>query len=75
MIAKSDKQIKEQYANMIRKWRLKHNIGLRDFAKIIEISPSVLSHIETGMTKEECKDQLRKLINNRNSFICYNNEK
>ena len=60
---KSNKQIKEQYANMIRKWRLKHKIGLRDFAKIIEISPATLSHIEIGMTKEECKERIRKLLN------------
>lgn len=59
---KSNKQLKEQYANMIRKWRLKRNIGLRDFAEIIEISPAILSHIETGMTKEECKERIRKIL-------------
>jgi len=58
-----NKQLKEQYANMIHKWRRKRNIGLRDFAKIIGISPAILAHIETGMTKEECKERIRKILN------------
>jgi len=60
---KSNKQLKEQYANMIRKWRLKRNISLTDFAKIIGISPNTLSHIETGITKEEHKERIRKILN------------
>lgn len=62
-MVKSNKQIKEEYANMIRKWRLKRKIGLRDFAEIIEVSPKILCHLEMGMTKEELAARIRWLLN------------
>ena len=39
------------YADKIREWRLKNNWGLRDFAKMIKISPTELSQIEGHFIK------------------------
>lgn len=56
-----NKQIRREYAKMIRKWRLDRNLGLRDFAEIIEICPMTLSDIEYGRTKVERQEELKEL--------------
>lgn len=40
-----------EYAQKVREWRLKNHYGLRDFARMIDISPAHLSKIEGRFLK------------------------
>lgn len=70
----SEKQIRSEFAKLIKKWRLDRNIGLRDFAKLLKISPVTLSHIESGRMAEERRKDLKKSIKNGKCFICANED-
>lgn len=56
-----DQKTKDDFGNMIRKWRLRRNYGLRDFAKLIGINPADLSRIESSTLELEFQD-LKKRI-------------
>jgi hypothetical protein len=43
---KKDQKTLYEFGKMIRKWRLKRNIGFRDFAIMLKISASELSRLE-----------------------------
>ena len=47
-----DKIELEEFGYRLRTWRLANNHGLRDFAKMINISPAILSRVETAFSKK-----------------------
>ena len=42
----SEKEIRKEFAKLIRNWRLNRNIGIRDFCRIFDISPKIINQLE-----------------------------
>ena len=58
------KEISIEFGLLIRNWRLERNLGLRQFAEIIKISPKLLSEIENPNCKEIFKNLLKRFKEN-----------
>ena len=59
--AKEKRRLQESFGNFIREKRLKLNIGLREFAKLLDISPAFISKMEIGDFAPPKEENIRKM--------------
>jgi transcriptional regulator with XRE-family HTH domain len=53
--------MKTTFGTFVREKRLDKNIGLRDFAKMVELSPAYISQMENGVCKPPMESKVIKI--------------
>jgi len=59
--AKERRELQENFGNLVRERRLKLKIGLREFAKLLKISPAFISKMEIGDFAPPKEENIRKM--------------
>ena len=59
-----NKEMRKDFALLIRNWRLERNLGLRQFAGIIEIPLKTLSDIENPNHEQDFKNLKKRIKEN-----------